>query len=1047
MSVCGCCEGITALTPASLENRPGLDKLAYRVGTHATFFASMEAALSDPKLLGDKGNPLARLATREPSDLSIALLDAWACIADVLAFYQERIANEGYLRTATERRSVLELAKLVGYRLRPGVAASAYLAFTLDDGYDIVVPAGTRGQTVPGPGELPQSFETKEDVEARAAWNVLTPRQTAPQRIDLDHPKTYHTLYIADAPDVRVGLPILLRDRKRPLAKSVLARVTSVEAQPELDRTKITLRKVHPTVAHARLLVEDIVVAARENPLARTTETGKKVVSELAKVGAAAAGDDPLEDVLKEVEAALPLVKEAHEANASRPRLGPWLASLVEELTDAVGALAAEIAAQPQPESEPPPGLGGKGRAGVIDAVADALLVPPSRPPRSRFALRQSVASLAGDDAKARLLRAFFPTLDLGKLYGAVSSVPDPKGTVDVYALRVTSSLFGQAAPRKATYDREKQLESPSVWPDPWSPAPDEGENLLYLESEHNEITAGSFAVVQAPEAFKPQFHNVKEVETRPRAQYGLTGKSTLLTLAEKWWDPTLVPPETEVVVPAETADGATEGDGGAFGRPFEYIRQTVVHARSELLPLAEAPIADHVEGGEIDLDTAQPGLQPGRWLIVAGDRILGGGDDGAPLLTLPTAELVMLGGVELRSRLHGKAPRTWLELATPLAYVYERETVKIYGNVVDSTHGETHHEVLGSGDATQALQRFVLKQSPLTYVAAATPSGAESTLEVRVDEVRWHEAEWLSDLGPGDRKYLTETDDEHKTSVVFGDGKRGARLPTGAENVTATYRTGIGKAGNAKVGQISQLATKPLGLKEVVNPLPATGGADPDSRDAARRNAPLAVTALDRLVSVQDYEDFARLYAGIGKASAARLSDGRRQLVHVTIAGVDDIPIDPTSDLFAALSSALRLYGDPVVPVAVAVRDLLVIVLAAKVRVLPDYAWELVEPHVRAALLEAFGFERRELGQDVLSSEVLSVIQAVPGVAFVDLDTLDVVQPPLTNIAPGRKDRIRVRLAQPPPSQPPGQPILPAQLAILQPDVPDTVLLSELPQ
>jgi hypothetical protein len=52
--------------------------------------------------------PLLNLTTRDPSDPAMALLDAWATVADVLAFYQERIANEGYLRTATERRSILE---------------------------------------------------------------------------------------------------------------------------------------------------------------------------------------------------------------------------------------------------------------------------------------------------------------------------------------------------------------------------------------------------------------------------------------------------------------------------------------------------------------------------------------------------------------------------------------------------------------------------------------------------------------------------------------------------------------------------------------------------------------------------------------------------------------------------------------------------------------------------------------------------------------------------------------------------------------------------
>ena len=46
---------------------------------------------------------LPELTARDPDDPAIALLDAWATVADVVTFYQERIANEGFLRTATER--------------------------------------------------------------------------------------------------------------------------------------------------------------------------------------------------------------------------------------------------------------------------------------------------------------------------------------------------------------------------------------------------------------------------------------------------------------------------------------------------------------------------------------------------------------------------------------------------------------------------------------------------------------------------------------------------------------------------------------------------------------------------------------------------------------------------------------------------------------------------------------------------------------------------------------------------------------------------------
>ena len=125
------------------------------------------------------------LSTRDLDDPSIALLDAWAMVADVLTFYEERIANEGYLRTATERLSVLELARLVGYRLRPGISSNVYLAFTANAGFNGIIPAGTRAQSLPASGQKPQPFETSDDLPARDVWNNLKPRLTRPQAITL----------------------------------------------------------------------------------------------------------------------------------------------------------------------------------------------------------------------------------------------------------------------------------------------------------------------------------------------------------------------------------------------------------------------------------------------------------------------------------------------------------------------------------------------------------------------------------------------------------------------------------------------------------------------------------------------------------------------------------------------------------------------------------------------------------------------------------------------------------------------------------------------
>jgi len=118
LNTCGCCEGIKAITPESVKNLSELTSLVYRVGTFGSFKKSMLSMLSNKSALNS-------LTSRDDDDFSIALIDAWAIVLDVLTFYQERIANEGFLRTAKERRSVLELARHISYTLKPGLAAKS----------------------------------------------------------------------------------------------------------------------------------------------------------------------------------------------------------------------------------------------------------------------------------------------------------------------------------------------------------------------------------------------------------------------------------------------------------------------------------------------------------------------------------------------------------------------------------------------------------------------------------------------------------------------------------------------------------------------------------------------------------------------------------------------------------------------------------------------------------------------------------------------------------------------------------------------------------
>jgi hypothetical protein len=143
---------------------------------------------------------LAPLKTRDNDDFTIAFLDAGAVMLDILTFYQERLANEGYLRTAAQLRSLTELGRLIDYQPAPGVSASVYLAFTLTSTPGltpdpstpaITIPAGTQAQSVPAQGQMPQTFrepggyksQGRLERAARADRGAMVPGDRRHQRV------------------------------------------------------------------------------------------------------------------------------------------------------------------------------------------------------------------------------------------------------------------------------------------------------------------------------------------------------------------------------------------------------------------------------------------------------------------------------------------------------------------------------------------------------------------------------------------------------------------------------------------------------------------------------------------------------------------------------------------------------------------------------------------------------------------------------------------------------------------------------------------------
>ncbi|WP_433796241.1 hypothetical protein [Actinoplanes sp. CA-252034] len=307
-----------------------------------------------------------------------------------------------------------------------------------------------------------------------------------------------------------------------------------------------------------------------------------------------------------------------------------------------------------------------------------------------------------------------------------------------------------------------------------------------------------------------------------------------------------------------------------------------------------------------------------------------------------------------------------------------------VHANLVDVSRGETvPAELLGIGDAAVAQQSFTLRKKPLTYLSVLTgadPGGVRSTLTVWVQDIRWTEVPSFFGVAPDARVYVLRQDDAGDTSVTFGDGTRGARLPSGAP-VVAAYRFGAGAA-SPPAGGITQLARPVKGITAVRNPVPAAGGADPESPDRIRTYAPRSALLFGRAVSIQDMEALAAGQPGVPSVQAQWAWDAERQLPAVRIWYIGP----PT--LAAPITAALRAATAPATPITVTPAQAMPTDLHADLRIRAGHQRAVVLADVLDALTgPVTGMlcpERIGVGTPLFRSVLLAALTAVPGVAGV---------------------------------------------------------------
>jgi len=1049
-NTCGCCSGVAVETPQTVFNRPGLTAIAYRVGTHQQFKDTLLA-----RLHSSHQNALSALRTRVDDDFTIALLDAFSVMGDVLTFYTERIANEAYLRTATERFSVRELAELVGYQLRPGVAAGTVLAFTIEEtaaafgtvlvaptisqvipqsAPTVIIPVGTQIQSVPGPGEKPQTYETIEQIDARGDWNAITPRVSEPQQVVTS---ATSVLVAGSLSTLKKGDTVLLID---PSGKQAIQRIFNATVIPgpktqqtpgvDLSTTQVDFVQLsgppkYNAVPPGGQLPQGNIADVPSNTPLTTAAIAQYILSKswdatmllaLAKMQnwdvsqlattinqALSQIDNSQGQVLVFRQSAnpfgynaplwdsLPFILRFPTNNGVDwvpPAFGQsWESYTLEHgqgiLVD-LSAFYNRTGITTDGKSFTHGGFDGDGYAFSATQLLRSqifkdipfILGPPDAPdavsnstvplPPGRFSKIVMLAAAVNGNAPSATFVINYADNTNDPVSQGVSDWFTPQHySGEATAVATPYRNFQDGTKDQGTFNLyayvlplnpNKTVQSITL------PAPQGGQvqvvvlgiklllidgapRSIYMDKTYPEIVPGSWISLHADlgggKANNLQAKVLSNTEV-PHADFTLSGKVSLLVV-----------------------------DAGQPLTSFP-LRKTTIYCQSEELPLAQVPVTDEVSDTQITLNRGYLSLQAGRSVVVSGER--------SDLDGVTVAEVRSLDEVTLQAGI------TVVKLDNSLDHSYTRATVSINANVAASTHGATVQETLGSGDGTQAFQSFILKQSPLTYVSANTASGTQSTLDVRVNDLLWEEVPFFYGHGPDEHIYITREDDSGNTTVMFGDGVTGSRLPTGQQNVTAQYRQGIGLGGLLRANQLSITAKRPLGVRGATNPQASTGAADPEHIDDARQNATLTIVALDRVVSLDDYQNYARAFAGIAKAFATWTWSGEQQIVLLTVAGVNGLPVPPGTPVYTNLLNSISEHSEPFVALQLSSYDPIFFQIQGRVMVDAVHEVSKVGAAVEGALRSTFSFAQRDFGQPVHRSEVIATIQAVDGVAFVDL-------------------------------------------------------------
>jgi hypothetical protein len=898
--------------PTTAANRPSLPRIDYAADSPEALHTRLSQRL--PQALPGWN---ARLI-EEGGDYAMVLSRLCAQMCAILGGYADHRANEGFLRTATLTRSLIDLSTLIDYRPGAGSSATSLQAFLVKPGQTGSIPAGFRINAAPVEGsdtDADQVFQTLSALQADASRNAMRlvgyDRSNRRLRLRALVVVAQDTSMLADGvyAGIKTGVPLVFDDGAH-LAAVPLTASAEVNGATELRWS------AGAPVVNLNLAIADTTIYGRSK------QSMKLAVAERADEITLGQNVLPVADASLFAARDVVLVRSGGLQFAAR-----ILSKSNTERTLVLDRGVPSSLRRSQTlvlKATPCGGTSSTIRVGTAELTRD----PIEREHQNRGNRPQpGDVILIADDSGIEITRAATAdantiTLVEPTLRALRSSYRgDPRGR-DITGYTRYFMLAPDAPSTPRTTVRPMLLnELSGIY--------QSGDTVLALDKSYEGLMPGT--VIGLSDGVRTRAHRV--------ALAGTAEGKTVLRL------------DGHVDSQLRVASLQLYG-------PYEHAMRVAGHNRSETV----------LAGGmsRLDIAGAPIGLGLGMEIVIADTAHA----EGARI-----------------ARIEAMSDRTRLSLARPLEHAYTLGDLVVYGNVAAVSHGASiGDEVLGSGDPTRAPQRFALRKTGLALVADANAvRGVRPAVDVRVDGELWTEVDTLAASGPLDRHYSIELDDRERATIVFGEGLHGASPPSGRNNIIAAYRIGHGIAANVGTAAITTMPSALPFLERSFNPIPASGGSAAETPESVKRQAAHRVRTLDRAVALGDYVDLALSYAGVAKARAdmEREGSGRaaRSVIVLTVAadGGSALSTPQKEALLAFLAE--RSHA----PAQLRVRDYRPYPIRLDLRV--NVSSRFLQSDVQRALLEAFGsrgffgFDQRELGTDLVLSDVYVLAESIAGV------------------------------------------------------------------